>query len=96
MGWGDEVGVEDCDELSLRLVKTSLQRSRLIPGSLGTTNVIDAYTVLRPASDEAGHKKLRLVRRVIQHLDLQTMTRPVQCAGGIDEPFNNVDLVIDR
>jgi hypothetical protein len=53
-----------------------------------------------PVRGEAAHGELRDVRRfvgrVVQHLDLEPVTRILDAAHGLDQPVDHVHLVVER
>ena len=48
-----------------------------------------------PADGELGDL-VRLVGRVVQHLDLEQLARVVDLADRVDQPIGDVHLVVDR
>ncbi len=93
---GDEVSIEHGDELATCPVETRFQGAGFVSQSVGATNVRNVEALFNPAADQAGDQKLRLVRGIVQNLNLESVARPVKTARRVDQPLNDVELVEDR
>ena len=92
----DEIGVEDRDELALRLAQARLERARLESAPVGAMKIRDVESALRLPLHRARRDVAGLIGRVVQHLDFEQVPRIVDLADGVDEPLRHVHLVEDR
>jgi len=94
----DEVGVEDADELPTRALEAASSAPALYP----RRSVRCRYLMSTPSAAKAKtpHRELRntprLVGRVVQHLDLQTLARVLDPADGLDQSVGDVHFVEER
>ena len=91
----DEVGVEDRDELARGHLQAGFERARLVTRAVDTVQILD----VEAARGVSAHGELGdlggLVRRVVQHLDLEQVAGIVDLADGIDQAVRDVHLVED-
>ena len=92
----DEIGVEDRHELALRFREAGLQRTGLEPFPVEPADVRNVEPLFCPTADEPGDQEPRLVGRIVQHLDLEPIARPIERAAGIDQTLDDVQLIEDR
>ena len=92
----NKVGVKDGDELARRGLQPFRQRSGLEPFSVTAVVVGDGVAGPGVFTDEARADDLRLVVRIVEHLDFQELPRVVDVGGGLEQPLDHVALVIHR
>ena len=98
-GRGDEVCVEDGDELAARGAETFVERAGLEAVAVGAVDVKDG---LRRHAFEAGGVALDdltgdfhgFVGGVVEELDLEAVAGVIELAAGLDEAFDDELLVI--
>ena len=91
-----EVRVEDRDELAARRLHPGLQRSRLVARPVLARDVDDVEPERAVSLDHPRGDLARLVRRVVEDLDLEQVLRIVERRRGVDQPLDDVDFVVDR
>ncbi len=93
---GNEVRVEDRDDLAAGDLQTRLKGSGLESSAIVPMEVAD----VDPLGDVPADRRLRdlprFVDRVIQHLNLEQLAWVVELAYRIDQPIHNVHLIEDR
>ena len=99
-GSGDEVGVEDGDELALRGLRPVLERAGLVAGAVGAVEVDDGCggrpsVPARVTLDDGRGDVSGLVGGVVEDLDLEAVARVVDAAAGVDEAVDD-ELLVDR
>jgi len=91
----DEVGVEDGDEGRIRLLHAVGESAGLESGAGGPAQLRHADSLAAPVRHPSGEDLDRLVVRVVENLDLKPIVRPVDRADRIEDPLDNVALVVD-
>jgi len=94
IGAGQEVGVEDGQQLTPGAGGARLQGAGLEAGALPAVQVVDVQAPAAVVGHPLGDDLRRLIVGVVQHLDLQAVPGVVQAADGIDEPPGHVHLVV--
>ena len=94
-GGRHEIGIKDRDEFAFGHLQTCVQRACLVPVPVGSVYVIDRVPERRVARHNRRRHLLRLVRGVVQHLDLEPVFRILHRAHGLDEPVNDELLIED-
>ena len=96
IGLRDEVGVEDRHEVAARDLQALVERAGLVAGAILAMDVLDVDALQRvPAHRELGDLP-RLIGRVVQHLDLEQLARVFDLADRIEQPIDDVHLVVER
>jgi hypothetical protein len=95
VGRGDEVGVEQRDELTRRRPEACRQGPGLVPAAVRPVAVSDPDPAAVPAFDGPGDDRGRLVRRVVEDLDLDR-DGVLEPGDGVDQAAGDVALVVDR
>ncbi len=96
VGRRHEVGVEHRDELAAGRVHCRSQRTGLESLPVRAMHVLDVEPPLgQPAAAPSGQGR-SLVGRVVQDLDLQSIPRIVEAAGGLDHALDHGRLVEHR
>ena len=90
-----EVCVEDGDELALRYQHPRLERPSLEAGAVSPVDVDDVDAARRPLGDGLARNLDGVVGRVVEDLNLETVTRVPDAAHVVDEPAGDVALVED-
>ena len=72
-----------------------LQRAGLVAGAVGAVEVMDVHPLRPVLRHGAGDDLAGLVRRVVEHLDLQPAGRIIEPADGVDQPLGHVHLVVE-
>src|SRR3954447_15895131 len=89
----DEVGVEDRDELAGSGAQSCLQRARLVADAIFAVKVRDVDAALSPPLHHTCGNELRLIRRIVQDLDVEPVSGPIQLTGRVDQALDDVELV---
>ena len=90
---GQEIGVEDGDELGIGLGEAVAQRPRLEARAIGAPHELGVDPPgAHPLHGDAGELG-GVVGAVVQHLDLQPILGPVDRGRGLDQPVDDVALV---
>jgi hypothetical protein len=92
---GNEIGVEDRNELAGRRFQTMLQRTRFESRAVGAMDVLDVVPELPIVTDGLRDELVGLVRRVVKDLDLQLVFRVVQTADRCDDPLNDIVFIVN-
>src|SRR5581483_3488979 len=93
IGGRDEIGVEDGDEFSGRRLQPFLQGAGLETFAVGPMDVFDGVADIAVTLAERRSEFARLVRGIVQHLDLQQLARIFDFDDFIDQSFEYVPLV---
>jgi len=95
VGARDEVRIEDGDQVALRGDEALLQRAGLEAAPVVAVQVGDVDPGAALPLDQRSGDPLRLVRRVVEDLDLQPLPRVFDRADGLDETLHHVHLIED-
>ena len=93
---GSEVGVEDGDELTLRRLQSFGQRARLVAFAIRAVMVADGIAQRGVALDQAAGDFDGLVGRIVEHLDVELLSRILQLADRLQQALDYVLLVENR
>ena len=96
VGRGQEVGVEDGDELAAGLPQALGQRTRLVAGPVSATEVADGQAPSGVALHRGAGDLDGVVGRIVEHLDFQPLVRVVNLSHRVDQALDHVLLVVDR
>src|SRR5947209_3448993 len=96
VGRGYEVGIEDGDKLSARDRQPLFERARLVSDAVGAVDVLNVVTLRREPSNSELRDLARLVRRIVQHLNLEQTGRVLDRAYGLDQTLRDIHLVVER
>jgi hypothetical protein len=96
LGLRHEVGVEDGDELALRRLQAVLERAGFVARAIGAVDVHRVDAALTQALHVVARDGLRLVDRVVEHLDLQALGRVVHLRDRIEQARRHRRLVEER
>jgi hypothetical protein len=96
VGLGDEVRVEQRDELALGGLKAVVERAGLVAVAVGAVDVFDVDALRAPLLDLLTGDLDRLIGRIVQHLDLELVGGVVDQARRVDQPLRDVHLIEDR
>ena len=96
VGLGEEVGVEDGDELALGDLQAVVERARLVARAVDAVDVDDVEPALAQRLDLLAHERARLVGRIVEHLDLEAAARPLDRGGVLEEAVGDRGLVVER
>jgi len=89
----NEIGVKHTNELATRDAQSSFQRARLEAATIRPTQVHHGQSVADQVGHAVRHGIGRAVARVVQHLDLQPITRIVERRYGIEQSLNDIEFV---
>ena len=92
-GRGNEVGVEDGDEFTARLLKPRGERPGLVALAIRAAVIGDGNARRRQAFDQPRGYLARLVRRIVQHLNLQPVAWVIELRRRFEQPLDHVALV---
>jgi len=95
-GHAHEVRVEDRDEIGVRRHQAVGERTSLEAGPGTAPLVRDLNSLPAPVRQTPGEDLHGVVVRVVEHLHLESVTRPVDRARGVEDSFRDVTLVVDR
>ena len=76
--------------------RPGLERARLVARAIGAVVILDVHALRGKAPDRQLGDALRLVGRIVQHLDLQTIPRVFDSTHRLDEAIGDVHLVVQR
>ena len=93
---GEEIGVEDGDELPGCNLHRLRQRPGLVAFAVGPVDVLDGVALGGHLLDGLFGDVGGVVGAVVQNLDLQLVQRVVDLAGGADNPGGDRVLVVHR
>src|SRR5207245_3109444 len=91
----NEVRVEDRHELPARLLEPSRQRSGLEARALDPVDVDYVNAARLQPLHHLGEDALRVVRRLVENLDLKPVCRIVEVGRGLQQPPGHVPLVVE-
>ena len=96
VGLRNEVGVEDRDEVAARDLQALVERAGLVAGAILAMDVLDVDALHRVAAHGELGDLPGLVGRVVEHLDLEQLARVFDLADRVDQPIDDVHLVVER
>ena len=95
IGLGNEIGVEDGDELALRGLQAIFEGASLVAFAIGAMDVADR----KPLGGVPFHTVARdfasFVGGIVEHLNVQQFARVIKLSDGIDQALDDVTLVED-
>ena len=99
-GRGDEVGVEDGDELALGDAEAFFEGAGLVAVAVGAVEVVDGLggEALGTCGETRDHGRGDgdgLVGGVVEELDLEAVAGVVEAAAGVEEAVDDELLVVD-
>ncbi len=89
----NEVGIEDGDQLPLGSLEAVLERPCLVPRTAAAPKVDRVEPPLSELRHLAAGQRLGLIRRVVEHLDLEQVARIVEARHRIEEALDHRRLV---
>jgi hypothetical protein len=92
----EEIRVEDRDQLALRHLQPVVQRPRLVAAPVDPVDVHHVDPLAPQPLHREPRDRLGLVRRVVQHLDLEEVLRVVDLRHRVDQPHRHRGLVEQR
>src|SRR4051794_27631925 len=84
-----EVGVEDADEFALGGLESVIERSSLEAFAIGAVDVGDGLTHRGVTFDDCASDLDGLIGGIVEHLDVEAVTRIFHLADGIDESIDD-------
>ena len=93
---GQEVGVEDRDEVALGQLQAVLQGAGFVALAVGAADVDDVEAALLPVANAPHSQGRRLVGRDVEHLDVEAVAGIDQPGARIDEPLDDERFVVER
>src|SRR5438132_7933639 len=94
VGGGDEVRIEYRDQLAARDLEPLLQGAGLVAAAVVSVEVGDVQTLLAQLLDPRAGDALRLVRGLVEDLDLQPVSRVLDERHGLDQTLDHLQLVL--
>lgn len=91
-----EIRVEDRDDSELRGPESGIERTRLEPGAIRPVEQHDVHAAAAPRRDAFGGDHGRVVRRIVEDLNLQAILRVVDRANRVEQRFDHVAFVEER
>ena len=95
IGLRGEVRVQNEEEISPGTPEPMGQGPGLVATSRPSAEMLDASTPATPSGHSSRGDGARFVRRVVEQLDLEAIARIVEGARRVDEPADDVRLVVD-
>ncbi len=95
IGLRDEVRVQNEEEVAPGPPESLGESSGLVADSRAPADVFDASSAATPGGHSCRCDGGRFVRRVVEQLDLEAIARIVEGARPVDQPTDNVRLVVD-
>jgi hypothetical protein len=93
---GNEVRVEDGDELALGALQPELECAGLVPGPVTATQVHRVEPAVAELENLAARQSLGFVGRVVEDLDLEPLSRVVEPRDCIEQPLDHRRFVVER
>src|SRR5437868_796244 len=93
--WRYEVGIKNGDELAFRCLQSFCKCTGFEPDALPAVVVGDGVSQGRIPLHQIARNRFGFVRGIVQHLNVQLLSRVVQPANGVQQTINNVLLVKD-
>ena len=92
----NKIGVENANEVAPRGCQPDFERTCLVADAIRSMDQFDVETAL-PQSPSAGSgDRPRFIRRIIQHLDLQTISWIIEFADRFQQTLDDIDFVEER
>ncbi len=95
IGRRDEIGIQDEKEVSPGSPDPVGQGPGLEATPRAAVEVLDASAPTPPSGNASRGDGARLVRRIVEQLDLEAIARIVEAARRIDQPLDDVSLVVN-
>jgi len=92
---GHEVGVENEEEFAVGRLQAVLEGPRFVPRPSLPPDELDPHPLPAPPADPGPGPARGLVRRVVEHLNLQLGPGIAQAARGVHQASDHVLLVVD-
>ena len=93
---GNEVGVEECDELAFDVRHGGGECAGLVAAAIGAVPVFDVEAGVAEFADDGGGEISGVVGGVVEHLNLKAVAGPIERGGSADYALGDVVLVKDR
>src|SRR5437016_1470455 len=76
----NEIGVQDADKLTISQFKSDGESTGFEPGAIDTMNELHIEPALAQLTYTSGGQLTRIIGRVVQHLDLETISWIIEFA----------------
>lgn len=96
IAWRKKICVEDGQEFPSCVGKPGFECTRLKSAAIGTVKVYSLDPLNPKTFNGAPSKCSRLVRRIVQHLDLEPVARVIQTTGACNQALDDGTFVVDR
>ena len=93
--FGDEIGIEDRDELAVGSGHGIGEGSGLVAGADFPADDVDPDTFCLELCGDAVDQLAGFIGGVVEHLDLVEVRRVIECGDGADGALGNVELVVN-
>ena len=93
---GDEVGVEDGDQLARGLLQTEVERAGFVSMAIRSAQIHGVDAALPQLFDRGARDAFRLVGGVVEHLQLEAVARVIESAGSVEQATHDGGLVVQR
>ena len=80
----------------VRLLQTEVERAGLVAVAIRATQVHGVDAALAQLFDRSARDAFGLVRRVVEHLQLEAIARVIEGAGGVEQATHDGRLVVQR
>src|SRR5205823_2211069 len=92
----NEIGIENTNEFTARGSQPSFQGARFEAGAIDSMNQFDIETALTQFRCTIRRNLLRVIGRIVEHLDLQPIAWVIQLADRAQQPLHYINFVEDR
>ncbi len=92
----NEIGVEDRHEFAGRRLQAFLQRAGFETRAVGAVQVHDRVAHGLILLHQRFGERVRIVGRIVEHLNLQQLLRVLHLRGFVDQPLHHIALVVKR
>ena len=93
---GHKVGIENGNEFAVGFIQTMAQGSGLVALPVGAAHMADVQALRRVVGHPPGGQRHGGIGRIVEHLNVQAVSRVVEGGGGINHAFHHVLLVVER
>jgi len=91
----DEIGIENANKLTGSRFETDCERTGLESGPVDAMNQLNIEAALPQFFGARSSHLARIVGRIVQHLDLQTIARVIQFADRAQQSLDHINFVED-
>src|SRR5437667_4485499 len=90
---GHEIGIQDTNKFAISRFEPDGESACFEPGTIDAVNQLDVEAALAQLIRTSGGQLARIIGRVVQHLDLKTISRIIEFADRAKEALHHVNLI---